>query len=73
MVPSILGTCFLIKALVPRCSILGTPWMARGSRISAPSRREGMRVMTVRYSPGKLPFGKGTEAVRQIWSDVSVR
>lgn len=64
--PSMLGTCFRTKALVPRCSILGTPWIARGSRISVRSRRDGMRVTTERYSPGKLPLGKGTEAVRQI-------
>jgi hypothetical protein len=73
VVPSILGTCLRTKALVPRCSMRGTPWIARGSRIRVRSRREGMRVITERYSPGKLPFGRGTEAVRQMWSDVSVR
>ena len=68
-----LGTCFLATPLAPRCSILGTPWMARGSRMRDRSRRAGMRVMTVLYSPGKLPLGMGTEAVRQTWSAVSVR
>lgn len=70
--PNMLGTCLRTNALV-RCSIRGTPCIARGSRISVVSRREGMRVITERYSPGKLPFGKGTEAVRHMWSEVSER
>lgn len=71
--PSMLGTCLRTRPLALRCSMRGTPWMARGSRIRVRSRRDGMRVTTERYSPGKLPFGRGTDAVRQMWSDLSVR
>lgn len=71
--PSVLGTCLRTRPLAPRCSRRGTPWMERGSRMRERSRRDGMRVMTERYSPGKLPLGRGTDAVRQMWSDLSVR
>jgi hypothetical protein len=47
--------------------------MALGSRMSVLSRRAGVRVTMARYSPGKFPLGMGTEAVRQMWSDVSLR
>ena len=71
--PSMLGTCFRATPFRPRCSIRGTPWMERGSRISDRSSVAGTRVMTARYSPGKLPLGSGTEAVRQMCSELSLR
>lgn len=65
VVPSMLGTCFLTRPRELRCSVRGTPWIERGSRMSERSRRAGIRVITERYSPGKVPLGRGTVAVRQ--------
>lgn len=67
-----LGTCFLMKPCA-RCSARGTPWIARGSLIRLGSNLVGIRVTTVRYSPGNLALGAGTEAVRHMWSEVSPR
>lgn len=71
--PSMLATCFLIKFRDPRCSGRGTPWMALGSFIKDGSNFDGTLVVTARYSPGNFALGTGTDAVRQMWSDVSPR
>lgn len=68
-----LGTCFLAKLFTPRVSRRGTPWMALGSLMRVLSKRAGVRVTMALYSPGKFPLGIGTDAVRHIWSVVSLR
>lgn len=47
--------------------------MARGSFIKEGSSFDGTLVVTARYSPGNFALGTGTDAVRQMWSDVLPR
>ena len=68
-----LATCLRTRLRDPRCSGRGTPWIDRGSFISDGSSIDGIRVVTARYSPGNLALGTGTDAVRHIWSLVSLR
>ena len=68
-----LGTRFRTRPLLPLCSGRGTPWIALGSRMYRGSSLMGIRVTTSWYSPANLPFGTGTEAVRQMWSVWSAR
>jgi hypothetical protein len=71
--PNTLGTCFRAKLFWLRCSTRGAPWIARGSRIRERSSFVGVLVTMAWYSPGNWPLGNGTEAVRQMCSDVSPR
>lgn len=67
-----LGTAFLPSFPVP-FSTRGTPRITRGSLMRPWSSLAGIRQITLRYSPLKVPVGLGTAALRHMWSDVLSR